>query len=190
MAEDFGSIARQWLGNPKDNLGCFVLEAGFVGAAEATVVTARKGRCVWTIEGMGVEGHSGNAHQTSRNAIVHLCDAVKSISDLTDYSKDVTVNVGVIHGGRGVNTVPGYAYAEVCFKSAWTVFTSPLTKDCRRLRCERQTLTFLKVLPTKSKQYWMIFHMCRDREYLQYLSGRKIEQAKLWRAVLAKLRGA
>lgn len=31
----------------------------------------------------------------------------------TDYSAGVTVNVGTINGGKGVNTVPGEASADV-----------------------------------------------------------------------------
>jgi|EP01047_Picozoa_sp_COSAG01_P036448 glutamate carboxypeptidase len=81
-------------------------------------VVARKGRCVWRLCATGIEGHAGNAHATSRNAVVELARAVLDTSQLTDYSEDVTVNVGTFSGGIGVNTVPGSAEALVEMRAA------------------------------------------------------------------------
>lgn len=81
-------------------------------------VVARKGRCVWRLCATGIEGHAGNAHATSRNAVVELARAVLDTSQLTDYSEDVTVNVGTFAGGIGVNTVPGSAEALVEMRAA------------------------------------------------------------------------
>ena len=46
-----------------------------------------------------IAGHSGNAHQTSRNAVTMLSKAVLQLSALTDYDNSVTVNVGTFNGG-------------------------------------------------------------------------------------------
>eukprot|EP01050_Picozoa_sp_SAG11_P028686 SAG11_NODE_7769_length_1098_cov_1.981982_1_plen_314_part_10 len=115
MAPDFARVAADHLGRPSGCLANLVFESGKVCASrsEATVVVARKGRCVWKLSAAGIEGHAGNAHQTSRNAVVELARAVVDTSQLTDYSEAVTVNVGTFSGGVGVNTVPGSAEALV-----------------------------------------------------------------------------
>lgn len=134
MAEDFATLAPQWLGDPSRCLGCMVLEAGLVEGKTATVVTARKGRCVWRLEAVGIEGHAGNAHHVSRNAIVALSHAMVAVSRVTDYEKGVTVNVGVVQGGTVINTVPGSAVAEVCP----SFHTHPPTFTCPRIECRRE----------------------------------------------------
>ena len=120
MATDFARVADEQLDSPAGCLANLVFESGKVCTTrkEATVVVARKGRCVWKMQAAGIEGHAGNAHQTSRNAIVELARAVTAASELTDSSKEVTVNVGTFHGGIGVNTVPGSAQALVEMRAA------------------------------------------------------------------------
>ena len=129
MALDFGPLCVRELGDPAGNLGCLVFEAGVVTrsnqtgpadaydagqptvAAASTVrlVTGRKGRCVWRLTADGIEGHAGNFHREGRNAIEELCRAVLEVSAVTDYGVGVTVNVGTITGGKGVNSIPGRA---------------------------------------------------------------------------------
>ena len=126
MAADFRPLCERELGDPARNLGCLVFEAGVVtpsdqtytaaaAAAASTVrlVTGRKGRCVWRLTADGIEGHAGNFHREGRNAIEELCRAVLEVSAVTDYGGGVTVNVGTIAGGKGVNSIPGDADALV-----------------------------------------------------------------------------
>jgi glutamate carboxypeptidase len=47
------------------------------------------------------------------NAIVKLCDAVKTAASITDYAAGLTVNVGYISGGTVLNRVPHEAIAEL-----------------------------------------------------------------------------
>ena len=119
MAADFAHVAAGQLGAPEGCLATLVFESGKLCSSrkEATVVTGRKGRCVWKLRAAGIEGHAGNAHHTSRNAVVELARAVLDVSTLTNYNDTVTVNVGTFHGGIGVNTVPGSAEAVVEMRS-------------------------------------------------------------------------
>eukprot|EP00041_Stephanoeca_diplocostata_P041527 m.8253 g.8253 ORF g.8253 m.8253 type:complete len:468 (+) comp6149_c0_seq1:289-1692(+) len=121
-AIDFADVAAAQLGDPRYCLACLVFEAGLITSDNrAKVVTSRKGRCIWEVVSRGIEGHAGNAHHTSRNAITQLCKTLLAISDVTDYSTGVTVNVGTIRGGKGVNSVPGEAVAEVEMRAATPV---------------------------------------------------------------------
>ena len=85
---------------------------------DCKVVIGRKGRSVCKLVADGIEGHAGNAHQTSRNAITVMSDAILQLSALTDYDNSVTVNVGTISGGTTVNTVPGTASADFEMRAA------------------------------------------------------------------------
>ena len=53
------------------------------------------------------------AHEEGRNAIEEMAHQVIAIQKLTDYSKQTTLNVGVIQGGTVSNVVPEEAVAQV-----------------------------------------------------------------------------
>src|SRR5262249_28746410 len=60
--------------------------------------------------------HAGNAHAEGKNAIWALARFVDDAQRLTDYARNLTVNVGRIEGGIGKNTVPDQATALVDFR--------------------------------------------------------------------------
>ncbi len=76
------------------------------------IVDQRCGIATYRIHCEGVGAHAGNNHQSGRNAILGLARAVLEISGWTNYQKDLTVNVGVIHGGEASNRVPDNAEAR------------------------------------------------------------------------------
>jgi len=74
---------------------------------------SRKGRAVFRIESEGRGAHAGVAHHLGVNAIVKLCKVVTHLAEITDYSKGITVNTGIIGGGTGLNRVPDNAFADM-----------------------------------------------------------------------------
>ena len=77
------------------------------------VVTSRKGvgRFVVTVKGRA--SHAGVRHQDGRSAILELARQIVRIEAMTDYGRGITLNVGLVNGGTGVNVVPSEATAEV-----------------------------------------------------------------------------
>lgn len=111
LSDDFGPICLQELGDTA--LACLVFEGGETLNNDWSVVTARKGRASYhiTVEGKGA--HAGAAHQEGANALVELAGLIQQIARMTDYSRDLTFNVGVAAGGTVINRVPHYASAAV-----------------------------------------------------------------------------
>ena len=77
------------------------------------IVTARKGIADFKVIARGVAAHAGAEHHLGRNAIRELARHVEAIERLTDYNREITVNVGTIQGGQRQNVVPDYAEMEV-----------------------------------------------------------------------------
>ena len=80
---------------------------------DGSLKTWRKGVGAFHITVTGRAAHSGGAHRDGRNAIEEMAHHVIAIQKLTDYEKQTTVNVGVIHGGTVSNVVPEKARIEV-----------------------------------------------------------------------------
>ena len=57
--------------------------------------------------------HAGSRHADGRSAIKELARQILLIEELTDYNREVTVNVGVIAGGSRPNVIAEFATAEV-----------------------------------------------------------------------------
>lgn len=75
--------------------------------------TSRKGTARFKVIVRGQAAHAGNHHEDGVNAIEELSRQVIRLQNLTDYSKGITVNVGVMQGGSRTNVVPDYAEADV-----------------------------------------------------------------------------
>ena len=88
----------------------FVMESGLVDGA---LKTWRKGVGGFDINVKGRASHAGGDHEKGRNAIEEMAHQVIAIQKLTDYSRQTTLNVGVISGGTVSNVVPEDAFAEV-----------------------------------------------------------------------------
>ena len=70
-------------------------------------VTERKGSGRFEVRTVGRQAHSGLRHQDGRSAILEMARQIVDIEAMTDYEKGVTLNVGEIQGGTGINVVPG-----------------------------------------------------------------------------------
>ena len=94
--------------------GCdavFVLEPA--QGMEGALKTARKGVGDYYIKVTGKAAHAGVDFQSGVNAIRELARQIERVSEFTDLSRGLTVNVGVVKGGTRGNVVPAEAEAEI-----------------------------------------------------------------------------
>ena len=83
------------------------------GRASGAVVTGRKGGVFMRFEITGKAAHSGANFGQGISAIGELAHKTLALHALTDISKGITLNVGVVAGGQTVNTVAPSACGEV-----------------------------------------------------------------------------
>jgi len=94
----------------KESALVLVMEGGLL---DGSLKTWRKGVGEFIIKTKGRAAHSGGDHQAGRNAIEEMAHQVIAIQKLTDYSRQTTLNVGVIQGGTVSNVVPEETRIEV-----------------------------------------------------------------------------
>ena len=89
------------------------------GLANGNYVVAHSGVKWLMIKVEGKAAHAGLHHKYGINAVVELCKKLTKIAELTDYSRGITLNPGVISGGSKSNVVPEYAecLVDVRFKN-------------------------------------------------------------------------
>jgi glutamate carboxypeptidase len=83
------------------------------GRANDAIVTQRKGTASVTVKATGKAAHAGNNYFEGKNAIWALTRFIDRAQNISDKTKDITVNVGVVSGGTSKNTVPAAASAEI-----------------------------------------------------------------------------
>jgi glutamate carboxypeptidase len=115
LSHDFGDVCRARFA-PR-TLAALVFESEGRLGQESLVVVSRKGRATWRVTVTGRGAHAGSKHRHGANAIIQLAQTVGQIQALTDYTRDLTVNVGTIAGGTVVNRVPHEAMAEGEFRA-------------------------------------------------------------------------
>lgn len=81
---------------------------------DGSIVTSRRGNRWFHIQTLGREAHAGRAFKDGVNACVELGILGTKISQLTDFKKDLTLNIGRIDGGQDkFNIVCGKAHMKV-----------------------------------------------------------------------------
>jgi glutamate carboxypeptidase len=126
FSPDFSELCRARM--DKHTLAALIFEAEGRLGNEHLVVAARKGRATWRVTVSGRGSHAGGKHSHGANAVVQLGKLLPRIAALTDYSRDLTVNVATVRGGTVLNRVPHEAVAEGEFRS----FSSEAYNDCKR----------------------------------------------------------
>lgn len=87
-----------------------VLEAARANGAR---VLERKGVLRYNVSFTGKAAHAGNNHADGRNAINEMAYWTLQLAALTNYETGLTVNVGVVKGGAGYNTVAPDAFMDI-----------------------------------------------------------------------------
>ncbi|WP_375398011.1 M20 family metallopeptidase [uncultured Sphingomonas sp.] len=77
------------------------------------IVTARKGSAMFSVTAHGRPAHAGVEHHLGRSAIREIAHQVGVLEAMTDYARELTVNVGTISGGTRGNVVPDVATIQV-----------------------------------------------------------------------------
>lgn len=77
------------------------------------IVSHRKGNGKYTIIAKGKAAHAGRDFSKGRNAIVGLSALVAEIAALNQQREGVTLNIGLMHGGSALNTVPEQAECSI-----------------------------------------------------------------------------
>lgn len=122
----------------------FVLEPaqGLPGSADdAAYKTARKGVGHYRIEVRGVAAHSGVDFLRGHSAVLELGRLLPKIAALTDLSRGVTVNPGVIGGGTRSNVIAAEAFVEVDVRIAVMADAASINAALHALRCEDDVCT-------------------------------------------------
>jgi glutamate carboxypeptidase len=83
------------------------------GRPSGNVVTGRKGGVFMRVEVTGKAAHAGGNFEKGISAIGELAHKIIAMHRLTDLTRGLTVNVGLVKGGQSVNTVAPSAEAEV-----------------------------------------------------------------------------
>ena len=110
--EEIGSAtSRSWIeALAKESELVLVMESALL---DGSLKTWRKGVGEFWVKTKGRAAHAGGDHEKGRNAIEEMAHQIIAIQKLTDYSKQTTLNVGVIHGGTVSNVVPEEAVIQV-----------------------------------------------------------------------------
>ena len=110
--EEIGShTSRQLIESlAKESALVLVMEPALL---DGSLKTWRKGVGEFLVKTKGRAAHAGGDHQAGRNAIEEMAHQIIAIQKLTDYSKQTTLNVGVIQGGTVSNVVPEEAVIQV-----------------------------------------------------------------------------
>ncbi|NDV18716.1 M20/M25/M40 family metallo-hydrolase [Pseudodesulfovibrio sp. JC047] len=88
----------------------FVFECSGPGGK---VVTARKGKISFILNVQGKAGHSGNLSGPKASAILEMAHQTIRLEALNDAAKGISLNVGLVEGGIGPNTVAPSASAKI-----------------------------------------------------------------------------
>ena len=98
------------------------------------IVTARKGVAFFKVTAHGRPAHAGVEHHLGRNAIREIAHQVLALEALTDYARELTVNVGLVRGGSRVNVVPETASVEVDIRFPTPAIGDEVVARIRALR--------------------------------------------------------
>lgn len=110
--EEIGSPASSTIVNAEAQKSLLAL--GFeCGGLQGEVVTGRKGKLGYRLVVSGRAGHAASAGAGKASAILELAHKIIALEQLNDRERGIVVNVGLIRGGIGANTVADRAVAEI-----------------------------------------------------------------------------
>jgi len=83
------------------------------GGLDGEIVTGRKGKSGYHLDVTGKAGHAAFAGSDKASAILELAHKTIALEQLNDAAREIVVNVGVVEGGVGPNSVAAMASAEI-----------------------------------------------------------------------------
>ena len=83
------------------------------GRPTGNVVTGRKGGIFLRMEVFGRAAHSGGSFEKGISAIGELAHKIVALHAITDLTRGITVNVGLVNGGQSVNTTAPHAEGRI-----------------------------------------------------------------------------
>ncbi|WP_419174032.1 M20 family metallopeptidase [Desulfosediminicola sp.] len=92
------------------SLLAMVFECGGLGGE---IVTGRKGKTGYSLSVQGKAGHAAFAGKDKASAILELARKTIAMEQLNDPGRQLVVNVGVVAGGLGPNTIAEKASAQI-----------------------------------------------------------------------------
>ncbi|MDX1615865.1 MAG: M20/M25/M40 family metallo-hydrolase, partial [Candidatus Promineifilaceae bacterium] len=110
----------------------FVLEPAL--GEDGRLKTARKGVGTFYLNVEGRAAHAGLDPQKGASAIVELAHQIQQLSALTDLTRGVTVNVGVVAGGVGANVIAPSSSAVVDVRVPTAAVAAEVSAAVRGLR--------------------------------------------------------
>jgi glutamate carboxypeptidase len=111
LVPDFPELCRARM--PRDSRAALVFEACGGSGHGIALARCRKGSANMRVSVEGRGAHAGSRHHEGANAIVEMARLIDRIGRLTDYSRQLTVNVGSVAGGGPANRVPHFAECQV-----------------------------------------------------------------------------
>lgn len=103
------------------------------GRPTGNVVTGRKGGIFMHCAITGKAAHSGANFAAGVSAIGELAHKIVQIHALTDLSKGITLNVGLVTGGQSVNTTAPYAEGQIDLRYADPADRAPVMAAIERI---------------------------------------------------------
>src|SRR4051794_9519818 len=104
------------------------------GRPTGNIVTSRKGGIFMHVGISGKAAHSGANFAAGVSAIGELAHKIVQIHALTDLTKGITLNVGLVAGGQSVNTTGPFAQGQIDKRSVGPAGPAPpLGASAKRL---------------------------------------------------------
>lgn len=110
VSAQFGALCRERV--TRETLAALVFEGEHRLGETRQLVVARKGRATFRLRVTGRAAHAGGQHGRGANAIRQLARLIERIESMTDPGRGLTMSVGRVEGGGGLNRVPHEAMAE------------------------------------------------------------------------------
>ncbi|MFT4636155.1 MAG: glutamate carboxypeptidase [Arenicella sp.] len=130
----------------------------YEGTYNNLATRARKGLGQVRLRVTGRESHAGGAHEDGVSASLEMAHKIIAIEKLTDYSRKVTVNTGVLSGGEKRNTVPGCADAYIDMRFPSLEAGQQLEQDIKRIAAATPTVKNAKYPDLPTVDSWAVLH--------------------------------
>ena len=130
----------------------------YEGTYNNLATRARKGLGQVRLRVTGRESHAGGAHEDGVSASLEMAHKIIAIEKLTDYSRKVTVNTGVLSGGEKRNTVPGCADAYIDMRFPSLEAGQQLEQDIKRIAAATPMVKNAKYPDLPTVDSWAVLH--------------------------------